>query len=139
MKIYTAEELKEILTQHKLWLDSGGVEGKRANLRGIDLNGANLSGADLREVDLRGADLSGVNLSEANLSYTETDKRYIQITCIGSRKGMTTYCFEDDIIWCGCFTGTLEEFETKVRETHENNEQYLKEYLGAIEYIKKLR
>jgi hypothetical protein len=52
---------------------------------------------------------------------------------------MTTYCFEDDIIWCGCFKGTLEQFEDKCKETHANNEQYLKEYLGFINYIKNIK
>jgi hypothetical protein len=52
---------------------------------------------------------------------------------------MTTYCFDDDIIWCGCFKGNLEEFEAQVKETHKDNEQYLKEYLGFINYIKSLR
>lgn len=52
---------------------------------------------------------------------------------------MTTYCFDDDIIWCGCFKGTLLEFENKVNETHKNNSQYLKEYIGAINYLKSLK
>ena len=52
---------------------------------------------------------------------------------------MTTYCFEDDMVWCGCFEGTLEEFEKKVNETHETNPQYLKEYLGFINYLKALK
>ena len=51
---------------------------------------------------------------------------------------MTTYCFEDDIIWCGCFKGTLKEFEKQCKETHKNNKQYLNEYLGAIKYIKSI-
>ena len=52
---------------------------------------------------------------------------------------MTTYCFEDDIIWCGCFKGSLQEFENKVNKTHVNNHKYLKEYLGAINYLKSLK
>jgi hypothetical protein len=52
---------------------------------------------------------------------------------------MTTYCFDDDIIWCGCLRGTLEEFETQVLETHKDNEQYLKEYTGFINYVKSLK
>ena len=80
--------------------------------------------ADLRSADLRSADL---------------DKRYIQIGRIGSEKRLTTYCFEDNIIWCGCFTGTLEEFEERVKETHANNKQYMQEYLGFIEYLKSLK
>ena len=115
-----------------------------ANLSGADLIGANLSDADLRNANLRDADLRNANLRDANLrsanlSDAKTDKRYIQISCIGSAKRMTTYCFDDDIIWCGCFKGTLESFEQKVKETHSDNEQYLKEYLGFINYLKDLK
>ena len=99
-----------------------------ANLRSANLSSANLSSADLRSADLRSADLSSADL----------DKRYIQISCIGSSKRMTTYCFDDDIVWCGCFKGNLQEFEDKCKKTHANNEQYLKEYLGFINYLKSL-
>lgn len=83
-----ANELKEILDQHNLWLRNV-APGKRANLReanlrhanlsyadisdanlrGADLSYANLSCADLRGADLRGADLSNANLREANVSF----------------------------------------------------------------------
>jgi len=46
--------LKEILEQHKLWLEDS-TKGKRADLRVADLSCADLSGADLRGADLRGA------------------------------------------------------------------------------------
>ena len=61
-KVYTKEELQEILSKHKKWLlnEDGG---ERA-----DLSGANLYRADLSEADLSGADLSWANLSGANLS-----------------------------------------------------------------------
>jgi len=110
-----------------------------ANLSSADLRSANLSSADLRYADLRYADLSSANLRSANLSSAETDKRYIQISCIGSQKRMTTYCFEDDKIWCGCFTGTLEDFEKQVQKTHKDNENHLKEYIGFINYLKSLK
>lgn len=89
--------------------------------------------------DLRYADLRYANLSSANLSSADLDKKYISVSCIGSSKRMTTYCFEDDIILCGCFKGTLKEFEAKVNETHKNNAQYLKEYTGFINYLKSLK
>ena len=121
---------------------------RSANLSDADLSSADLSFADLRSADLRSANLSYANLSfadlrsadlrSANLRSAELDKRYISISCIGSSKRMTTYCFEDDIIWCGCFKGTLSEFEEEVKKTHKNNEQYLKEYLGFINYLKSL-
>ena len=73
MEKITKEELKTILEQHKLWLNSNGKEGKCADLSDAYLNSANLTSVDLRRADLsdsdlRGADLSGANLSGANLT-----------------------------------------------------------------------
>ena len=87
----TKEELKTILDQHTLWLDSNKIDGKcanltSANLSGVDLSGANLngvnltranltsanlSGADLRCADLTCADLPGADLSGVNLSVVD--------------------------------------------------------------------
>ena len=72
MKKITKEELKTILEQHKLWLDSNEKKGKRADLTGayltrVDLTGAYLTGADLRCVDLTSADLTSADLYGANL------------------------------------------------------------------------
>jgi hypothetical protein len=52
---------------------------------------------------------------------------------------MTTYCFEDDIVWCGCWQGNLKDFENQVKETHKENKQFLAEYLGFIKYVKGLK
>jgi uncharacterized protein YbdZ (MbtH family) len=131
------------------WADLRGADLRWADFRDANLRGADLQGADLREADLLDANLRGANLRGANLRWADLrwadlqeanlDKRYLSVTRIGSRKGMTTYCFEDDIIWCGCFTGTLKEFEDKVNETHNDNPQYLKEYTGFITYLKSLK
>ena len=82
MKEITIKQLNEILTKHAEWVNSCGVKGARADLRGAnlsgaDLSGADLSGADLRHAslgcadlgyaDLRGADLRGADLRDANL------------------------------------------------------------------------
>jgi hypothetical protein len=122
---------------------------RSANLRYADLSYSdlsysnlsysNLSSANLRSADLRYANLNSADLSYSNLSSANLDKRYIQIGCVGSVKRITTYCFDDDIIWCGCFVGNLEQFERQVKETHKNSQQYLKEYLGFINYIKSLK
>jgi len=103
-----------------------------ANLSGADLRYANLSGADLRYANLSGADLRGANLSDAKL-----DKIYVSVTRLGSANRMTTYCVEDDIIWCGCFKGTLQEFEDKVKVTHADNTHHLNQYLNWIEFVRK--
>ena len=58
-----ASLLNEILDQHRLWLDTNGVQGKRA-----DLEGANLLGAKLKDADLEGANLLGADLTDANLT-----------------------------------------------------------------------
>jgi hypothetical protein len=126
------------------WADLNGADLRWADLSGANLRWADLSEANLRWANLSGADLNGANLSGANLrgadlSEAKTDKRYIQVGCIGSQKRTTTYCFEDDTIWCGCFKGTLQEFEDEINKTHKDNPQYLKEYLGAINYIKSLQ
>ena len=62
-----AEKLKKILTDHKVWLESGKRRGKRADLSGADLNCADLTGADLSYTDLSYTDLTGASLHNANL------------------------------------------------------------------------
>jgi hypothetical protein len=76
-------KLKQVLDQHRLWLETNGVQGQYANLRGANLGGANLSGADLRYANLTGADLRHVNLYYANLTdanLTGADLRYANLT-----------------------------------------------------------
>ena len=65
-------ELNKILAEHKVWVESCGEQGSKANLReanlcGANLRGANLCGANLSEANLCGANLRGANLREANL------------------------------------------------------------------------
>ena len=67
MRTFSAEELNEILENHKSWLKPGGKSSGRAVLIGAKLSKANLREANLREANLSEADLSGAKLSEANL------------------------------------------------------------------------
>ena len=117
MKI-SAKKLQEIIKSHGRWLrnEEGGER-------------ADLSGADLRSANLRSANL---------------DKTYYQVVRIGSRRGTTTYCVDDDNVLCGCWNnykgGTLEEFKTRVesvygREGNNPNEQYYDEYMAAITFF----
>jgi hypothetical protein len=172
MKI-SAEKLQEIIKSHGRWLRNE-EGGERANLSDANLSGADLSDADLSDANLRGADLSdanlrGANLSDANLSDAnlsgaylrgadlsdadlsgaylrgaDLDKTYYQVVRIGSRRGTTTYCVDDDNVLCGCWNnykgGTLEEFKTRVesvygREDNNPNEQYYDEYMAAITFF----
>ena len=115
-----------------------------ANLRGADLSDAYLSDANLSDANLSGANLRGANLRDANLSGADLDKTYYQVVRIGSRRGTTTYCVDDDNVLCGCWNnykgGTLEEFKTRVesvygREGNNPNEQYYDEYMAAITFF----
>ena len=84
MREISAEQLKEILSKHELWLDwikEGRISfldsGKKADLQGVDLRGADLRGVDLRWVDLQKADLQEVDLRGANLQ--EADFRGVDL------------------------------------------------------------
>src|SRR2546426_10707691 len=68
-------DLAEILDQHKIWVESGGETGAKADLCGVnlaraDLTGVNLQGAHLHRSNLAGADLSMANLRGASLVRT---------------------------------------------------------------------
>ena len=121
-----------------------GADLSGAYLGGADLRSAYLRGADLRSADLSGANLGGANLSGANLSGANLDKTYYQVVRIGSRRGTTTYCADDDNVLCGCWNnykgGTLDEFKAHVesvygREGNNPNEQYYCEYMAAITFF----
>ena len=61
------KELRDILAQHVLWLNSDGEQGRRADLREANLSRAYLFKANLWRADLRGATLTGANLRGTNL------------------------------------------------------------------------
>jgi hypothetical protein len=105
--------------KHKRWLN-GEDGGERANLRDADLRGANLRGADLRWADL------GRTISNA----------LIVAGPLGSRLGQTVLNIPDNTIFCGCFKGTMEEFEAAVERTHADNPRYLAEYRAMIVFFK---
>lgn len=61
---------------------------------------------------------------------------YFVVGPIGSRDDYTTFYkgYNDSIrVKCGCFYGTLDEFEDAVKETHVSNPLYLSEYLTMAE------
>lgn len=63
----------------------------------------------------------------------------IAIGPIGSRGGYTIFFRNKDdkiSVQCGCFLGTIEEFEQRVIEIHGDN-QHARDYKLAIEMAKK--
>lgn len=150
------EKLDEILKKHAALLNNkdGGERAdlscanlhsaklRCADLRGANLSGANLRGADLNcailiRTDLCCADISGADLSGADLSGAILDDHIVCLDRIGSVKRRTTYNATKDIVWCGCFTGTFDEWVAKIRETYPNkNNVYRKEYEAAIAFFR---
>ena len=78
MKMITETELKSILDQHRLWVETNRVQGTRANLGGANLICANLKDANLWRANLNSADLTGADLTGANL--TKADLRGANLT-----------------------------------------------------------
>lgn len=158
----TQEKLNELVRNHGKWVrgeeggerltlsgaDLGCANLVGADLRGANLHGANLYGADLRGADLRSANLGEANLGEAYLGEANLDKKYVQVGCIGSRKGITTYNATDDNVLCGCWNnykgGTLKEFKERVENVYGEDgptpkDKYYTEYMAAIAFFKVIR
>ena len=159
MKAYTKKELAEVLRLHKIWLENDitGVVAdltnanlsnanlSYANLSNANLSNANLLNANLRNADLTNADLSNADLSNADLSnanLTNANGREVntilQVAGIGSARRMTTYWVEEDKVWCGCFTGTMAEFEARVEKTH-GDLKHGRDYRSAIAFFKAVK
>ena len=128
------KKLSDIIALHDKWTN-GDSAGERANLEGAYLEGANLRGANLRGANLEGAYLEGAYLEGANLRGANN---IIAIGPIGSRDDFIFAVKHEKSIMVktGCFWGTLAEFKTKVKDTHNDNE-YAQAYAAAIVFIRK--
>ena len=114
-----------------------------ANLSGADLRCANLSDANLSDANLSGADLYGANLGGADLRRANLGtQRVLQVGPIGSRSDYLVYRFGTDHegkpvdeARAGCFTGTLDELEARVKGTHGTGE-HGRMYQAAIAFLR---
>ena len=62
------------------------------------------------------------------------------ISNIGSRNESSFFYLTEEngiMVRCGCYFDSIDNFEIKVKEVHEDN-QFANEYLNTIEYIKKM-
>lgn len=123
-----------------------------ANLHNADLGHASMMGAALNYADLRDADLRFANLNHANLyhaqledallngadlSEAKTDDRILCLDRIGNDKLRTIYNVNKNIVWCGWFKGTFEEWVEQIRNSYpDKNSIGRKEYEAAIAYFK---
>ena len=60
--------IKDVLAAHKVWLETNGERGERAELRNAILQQADLHDADLTRADLNGTQLSVADLMRTNLT-----------------------------------------------------------------------
>ena len=104
-------ELAEILDQHKIWVESGGESGEKADLSGVnlskaDLTGVNLQGAHLHRTNLVGADLSMANLRGASLVRADMRNANLLGTELRGANLMGANAYGADGLWFGRLGGT---------------------------------
>src|SRR5438094_86841 len=104
-------ELAEILDQHKIWAESGGESGAKADLCGVnlakaDLTGVNLQGAHLHRMNLVGADLSMANLRGASLVRSNMQNANLLGTELRGANLMGANLYGAEGLWFGRLGGT---------------------------------
>ena len=121
---------------------------ENANLEGANLTYTDLENADLEDVDLKYANLVYANLENISLKNTKfyltnlykvKRKDLFEVGSIGSRNDTTHYFIKDNRIIYGCFDGSLENFEEKVKDTYDKNSKEYMEYMIAIDTFKKYK
>src|ERR1700681_2157819 len=103
-------ELAQILDEHKMWVESGGETGAKADLTGANLAGADLTGVNLQDAILTKTNLAGADLSMANLRGTNLVHADLRNTTLlgtelrgASLMGATLYGAEG--LWVGRLGG----------------------------------
>lgn len=122
------------------WADLKGVDLTYVNLSWADLSNTNLSDANLICVNLKGANLRGTDLENCKFYLTNLYKckgDFVSVGNIGSRNDTTHYFYKDNRIICGCFDGTMEEFEKKVKESYGEDDKEYRQYMFAIYVLKR--
>src|SRR2546425_11548250 len=104
-------DLAEILDQHKIWVESGGEYGIKADLCGVhlakaDLTGVNLQGAHLHRTNLVGADLSMANLRGASLVRSNLQNANLLGTELRGANLMGANLYGSEGLWFGRLGGT---------------------------------
>ena len=119
MKTITATELKNVLAEHKFWLESNGKQGTRADLTDADLLYANLLYANLKDAILTGTILEkdkAEKRSEVASVKPESTIRS-EIEAIAKKHGMKVDSIALSFLWSTSATILQQESkETKSSE-----------------------
>ena len=127
-------EIKKILDDHKLWRETGGEKGARADLAGANLERAYLEGANLYDANLHDANLERANLYGANLVGARGILQW------QSPQGENRICYsvkaEDCVMHkLGCFWGTTDEAVEAIRKKYGEGSLYEKFLLMQAEAL----
>lgn len=113
-----------------------------SDLRGAYLRWANLEGANLQDACLEGADLLGASLSNADLRGAVLPHGWTirQWSGAGRYRRQTTLAVrpEGHVVWCGCFTGSVDEFAAAIERTHADNMLHLEDYQEIVESMRRI-
>ena len=133
------------------YVDLKGAILSYAKLKGVNLESTNLKGVNLKGVDLEGVDLEGVDLSYSNLINVDLENckfystnlykckgDFVSVGNIGSRNDTTHYFYKQNRVICERFNGTMEEFENKVKKFYDKDDKEYKQYMIAIDVLKRL-
>jgi uncharacterized protein YjbI with pentapeptide repeats len=104
-------DLAEVLDQHRIWVESTGETGAKADLCGVnlskaDLTGVNLQGALLHRANLSGADLSMANLRGASLVQADLRETNLLGTELRGANLMGANLYGAEGVWVGRLGGT---------------------------------
>lgn len=100
----TKNQIKKMLEQQKLYVETNGKQGKEICERDVDLRHMNAEGINLTGAYFRGCNLQGVNFSGSNLSEVRFDEANLR----GANLSGTTLfraCFSDTQISGANFQG----------------------------------
>ena len=118
MRKITGSELRDVLREHKRWLnDEDGA--KRADLRYANLSDADLRYANLSDADLRGADLYSANLRGANLrgaDLRDVDLRNVNLHGVdlsGADLNGADLDYSELPLWCGSLAANFDDRQLK--------------------------
>ena len=123
------------------------VNFDHATMFDCDFTSSLIRNCSLVDTAMTACKLEKLRLSNTNMQRFHCDKKYYQVSGIGSRRDITIYCLTDDLVYCGCWNddsgGSLKSFEERVEEKYGPSSKttcprYYDEYMAAIKFFKSL-
>lgn len=125
--------------------DLRGVDLRRAHLIRTNFTGADLRGADLRYTILRSANLFSANLHDSKLNDADFARAnthgirgitILSVDNIGTHNGKATFIPKYNIVFAGCWKGSLEQFLEQGLAQNKYSEKKQKQIQLAYDFFK---